>query len=78
GRARRRRPSHQTPFVYAGAHILHPRVFEGAPAGAFSLNRLWDQAQERDSLFGLRHDGPWLHAGTPEALEDIERFFARY
>ena len=78
GRARRRLPSHQAAFIYAGLHALHPRVFAAAPAGPFSLNRLWDVAQDSDRLFGLRHHGPWLHAGTPEGLEEIERFLARY
>lgn len=78
GRARRRRPSHQAAFVYAGVHALHPRVFRDAPEGPFSLNRLWDRAQDSDRLFGLRHHGPWLHAGTPEALDEIEKFLAGY
>jgi len=78
GRARRRRFSHQAPFVYAGVLIAHPRAFDRAPAGPFSLNRLWDRAQEADRLFALRHDGPWLHAGTPAALDQIEHFLARY
>ncbi len=32
------------PFVYAGAALLSPKLFEGAPDGAFSLTRLFDRA----------------------------------
>jgi MurNAc alpha-1-phosphate uridylyltransferase len=56
------------PYVYAGLHIAHPRLFAGAPAGSFRLTRLWRKAEAEGRLFGLVHDGAWFHVGTPEAL----------
>jgi MurNAc alpha-1-phosphate uridylyltransferase len=76
GRLIRRPESMLTPFVYCGAFIAHQTLFRDAPTGPFSLTRLWDRAAEDGRLFGLRHDGPWLHAGTPAALEEIEVFLA--
>ena len=35
------------------------------PSGPFSLNLLWNRAIAQQRLFGLRHDGLWLHVGTP-------------
>lgn len=61
------------PFVYAGAAILAPALFAEAPAGAFSLTRLFDRAAERERLFGLRLEGVWMHVGTPEAVAAAER-----
>lgn len=58
------------PFLFAGVQILHPRLFEGAPEGPFSLNLLWDRAERAGRLFGLRHEGPWAHVGTPEAIAE--------
>ena len=55
------------PFVYAGAAILTPGFFAGAPAGAFSLTPLFDRAAEAERLCGLRLEGVWMHVGTPEA-----------
>ena len=78
GRLIRRPDSMLTPFVYCGAFIANQTLFHDAPMGAFSLNQLWDRAAEDGRLFGLRHDGPWLHAGTPEALEEIEAFLADF
>jgi len=60
------------PFVYAGASILHPRLFEGSPQGAFSLVRSFEQAEANGRLFGLRLDGTWMHVGTPDAIRDAE------
>ena len=57
------------PYVYAGLHIVSPRLFEGAPAGPFRLTQLWRRAQESGRLFGLAHDGAWFHVGTPKALK---------
>jgi MurNAc alpha-1-phosphate uridylyltransferase len=60
------------PFVYAGAAILHPRLFEGAPQGGFSLLRSFEKAEDGGRLFGLRLDGMWMHVGTPDAIPAAE------
>ncbi|GIL01767.1 MAG: mannose-1-phosphate guanylyltransferase [Alphaproteobacteria bacterium] len=77
GRLVRRGERRVAPFAYAGAAILHPRLFASAPDGPFSLNLLFDQALERGRLFGLRLDGLWLHVGTPEAIREAEEAIAR-
>ena len=60
------------PYLYAGIHILHPRLFAAAPDGAFSLNRLFDAAAAQERLAGIVHDGEWYHVGTPAALLETE------
>lgn len=72
GKLKRRREREIAPFVYAGASILHPRLFDGAPSGAFSLVRSFEKAEAHGRLFGLRLDGTWMHVGTPEAIRDAE------
>ena len=64
------------PFVYAGAAILSPRLFDGAPQGAFSLTVLFDRAIEAGRLFGLRLEGLWMHVGTPKAIGEAEAAIA--
>lgn len=76
GRLSRRPERDVAPFVYSGAAIVHPRLFDGAPDGAFSLNRLFDKAIEAERLFGVRMDGMWLHVGTPEAIAEAEMSIA--
>lgn len=72
GRLSRRPERTIAPFVYSGAGILSPRLFEDAPEGAFSLNRLLDRAIAAERLFGVRMDGIWLHVGTPESIREAE------
>jgi len=72
GRLRRRQERQIAPFIHAGIQILHPRLFDGAPQGSFSLNRLYDKAQEAERLWGVRHDGEWYHVGTPAELRAVE------
>jgi MurNAc alpha-1-phosphate uridylyltransferase len=72
GRLRRRAEREVVPFVYAGAAILSPKMFANAPAGKFSLNRLFDAAIEAGRLFGLRLEGTWMHVGTPAAIKAAE------
>jgi MurNAc alpha-1-phosphate uridylyltransferase len=64
------------PFVWIGVQILHPRLFDGAPSGKFSINPLWDRAIARGRLFGTRLDGTWMHIDRPDAVKDAERFLA--
>jgi MurNAc alpha-1-phosphate uridylyltransferase len=72
GRLRRRQERQIAPFIYAGIQILHPRLFADAPEGSFSLNKLYDKAQQAERLWGLRHDGEWYHVGTPAELRAVE------
>ena len=72
GVARRRRQAEISPLLFGGVQILHPRLFAGAPDGPFSLNRLYDRAEEAGRLYGIVHDGGWYHIGTPDALAAAE------
>jgi len=76
GVPRRRRDPEVAPLLFSGVQILHPRLFEGCPAGKFSLNVLYDRALDEGRLFGIVHDGNWYHVGTPEALPEVEALLA--
>lgn len=73
GRLARRGENATVPFVFTGVSIAHPRLFEASPEGSFSLNLLWDRALAAGRLYGLRHDGLWIHVGTPDAVAEAER-----
>lgn len=77
GKLERRIEHKVAPFAYAGAAILDPSIFTNAPQGAFSLNRQFDEALEKQRLFGLRLEGLWLHVGTPDAIDEAEDAIAR-
>ncbi|MCV4698081.1 hypothetical protein OFB92_33725, partial [Escherichia coli] len=77
GRLSRRGEQQLVPFVFTGVSIAHPRLFEGAAKGVYSMNRLWDAAIDNGRLFGIRLDGLWMHVGTPEALVEAERWIER-
>ena len=75
GALRKRREHQVVPFVYAGAAIMSPSLFKDAPAGEFSLTKMFDRANEQERLFGLRLDGVWMHVGTPDAVQAAEEAF---
>jgi MurNAc alpha-1-phosphate uridylyltransferase len=75
GALRKRREHQVVPFVYAGAAIMSPAIFAAAPKGEFSLTKLFDEADEKERLFGLRLDGVWMHVGTPDAVQAAEEAF---
>lgn len=77
GLLRRRREREVAPYVHCGIQLLHPRLFRACPSGAFSLNLLYDRALAAGRLWGLRHDGLWLHVGTRAGLSAAEAALAR-
>ncbi|MDP8998010.1 MAG: nucleotidyltransferase family protein [Pseudomonadota bacterium] len=62
----------QNALVYIGAYIVHPRLFEAAPIGAFSMNVLWNKAIAAGRLYGIEHQGHWFDVGTPEGIPAAE------
>jgi MurNAc alpha-1-phosphate uridylyltransferase len=75
-RLQRRAEQEVVPFIYAGAAILSPALFKGAPDGNFALTLLFDRAGATGRLFGLRLEGVWMHVGTPEAVAAAEAALA--
>jgi MurNAc alpha-1-phosphate uridylyltransferase len=73
GRLTRQSGARLAPFVFTGVSIAHPRLFEGAPKGPFSLNRVWNRAIDAGRLHGLRLEGIWMHVGTPDAIGEAEK-----
>ena len=76
GRIARRPERTVAPYVYAGAAIMHPRLFDGAPDGAYSLNLLFDRAIAAGRLFGVCLDGLWINVETPDAIALVEAAIA--
>jgi MurNAc alpha-1-phosphate uridylyltransferase len=67
----------QNALTYIGAYIVHPRLFAAAPAGAFSMNVLWNKAIAAGTLYGLEHHSHWFDVGTPEGIPAAEARLAR-
>lgn len=71
----RRGSSASAPYVFTGVQLLHPRLFNEAPSGAFSMNLLYDRALSSGRIRGLVHEGDWLHVGDPEGLRLANHYF---
>ena len=60
-------------LAYIGAYLVHPRLLADERVSKFSMNLLWDRAIAQGRLFGIEHEGQWLHVGTPEAIPLAEQ-----
>ena len=76
GRLGRRRDPETAPFLFTGAQILVPGLFDDPPPGAWRLTHAYDRAEAQGRLFGLVCEGAWLDAGTPERLAHAEAMLA--
>lgn len=68
GQITRRKPGQSAPYMFTGIQLLSPTLFDDVGEDIFSLNVLYDKAAAAGRLFGLPHEGKWLHVGTEEAL----------
>lgn len=71
------------PYVFAGVMIVKPQLFEGLEAHPFSIFRDFlfkshlKEDGALDKVYGLIHDGDWLHIGCSEGLKQAELYFSR-
>jgi MurNAc alpha-1-phosphate uridylyltransferase len=75
-RVRRRGTASRAPNVFTGAQIITANAFDDAPAGAFSLNVIWDQLLAQGRLFAVVHQGDWVDVGSPIGLAAAEKALA--
>jgi MurNAc alpha-1-phosphate uridylyltransferase len=73
GAPRRRKQREVVPYIYAGVQLIHPRLLNEMPEGAFSMNRAWDIALAAGRLRAVVHDGIWFHLSTPADLAEAEQ-----
>ena len=45
------------PFAFTGVSMAHPRLFEGSPEGAFSLNAVWSTGDRGGARLRHAHGG---------------------
>ena len=60
------------PYLFAGVQLMHPRLMDATPDGAFSTNRVWNRALDAGRLRAVVHDGHWFHLSTPPDLAEAE------
>jgi N-acetyl-alpha-D-muramate 1-phosphate uridylyltransferase len=65
-------PRTKNALTYIGGYLVHPRLFENAPKGKFSMWRMWEKAMAAKTLYGIEHHGHWFHVGTPSAISEAE------
>lgn len=74
GRIEWREPASVAPFMFTGVQIIKPQLFADIEETAFSTAKIWTPLMDKGTAWGLRHDGVWMHVGTPPALEEAEDF----
>ncbi|WP_262692121.1 nucleotidyltransferase family protein [Kordiimonas aestuarii] len=60
------------PVMYGGIQMIASSLYDNTPDGAWSNRVVFRKAAAAGRLFGLVHDGHWMHVGTPEGVTDAE------
>lgn len=74
-RIRRPRDGEDAPYIFTGVELIHPRAFNDAPDGAFSLSSLWKK-DDFVRVAAVVYDGPWLNVGDLDGLKTAQAYFA--
>lgn len=61
-------------LVFTGWQIIKKDLFKKISERKFSLNLLYDLAENHNGLYGTKINGNFLHASTPKSLIQIEKF----
>lgn len=70
----------EVPYVFTGVQILSRALFEGLAIRKFSLSDIYfheDFRIHQERLYGMVHQGDWLHIGTAEGVQLAEDFIAK-
>lgn len=64
-----------TARMFAGIHILHPRLLRSLPVGKESsiIDAYVQGIQEGERIMGYDFDGYWTDVGTPDRYAQVER-----
>ncbi len=60
-----------TKHTYSGIAVYHPRFFDSAPTGKWSVVPLLRETVDKQLVTGELHQGLWHDAGTPDRLKAI-------
>lgn len=65
----------EAPYVAAAVRLVHPRLFDKAPDGAFPFRTVLAQAQDAGRLAGIIYEGDWWAIDTKEQFLAAQRHF---
>jgi MurNAc alpha-1-phosphate uridylyltransferase len=63
----------QPHFTFSGISVYHPRFFDTAAAGNFSVVPMLQSAMAQQQVTGQLYKGVWHDIGTVERLEELRR-----
>ena len=69
-------PEGQTRFTFSGMSVYHPRFFDSAPGGRYSIVPMLLTAMASQQVTGEIYRGTWHDIGTVERLERLGALFA--
>ncbi|PCI18697.1 MAG: mannose-1-phosphate guanylyltransferase [Piscirickettsiaceae bacterium] len=61
-------------YTYSGIGVYHPKLFVGQRQGRFPLAPLIRAAIDQEQVTGELYEKKWVDVGTPERLQDVERY----
>lgn len=68
-------------YVFTGIQIIKPELFAGYKEEPFSLTEIYKKMVQQDGsfkrMYGVVHDGDWLHIGTPEGVDEANTYLAQ-
>ena len=68
-----KRDKNELKYIYTGAQIIRPNVFDGLSLVPFSINKIWDQLIEKKELLGAESQVNFLHVSTLDIYKKLSK-----
>ena len=61
-------------LIFTGWQIINKRILNNFTLKKFSLNQAYDLAEKNNRLYGVTHNGTFLHLSTPKSLIQVQKY----
>jgi MurNAc alpha-1-phosphate uridylyltransferase len=61
-----------SPYMYGGLQIVKAEMYNDMPEGAWSNREIFRKASTTGRLYGVPHEGVWMHVGTEDGIKAAE------
>ena len=66
-----KRDENELKYIYTGAQIIRPSVFDNLSVVPFSINKIWDKLMRQEELFGAESKVNFLHVSTLDIYKKL-------
>ena len=65
-------------LIFTGWQVINKNILNNIKSRKFSLNAAYDLAEKNNRLYGVTHNGTFLHLSTPKSFMQVQKYLKYY